>query len=505
MLQLMHSFTGFSAPTEILTAVRRGEIGAFCLFRYKNVASPTQLRELTQSLHQAAQEGGQLSPLIAIDQEGGQLIAITGGATELPGNMALGATRSPELAASAGRLLGRELLAMGLNMNLTPSLDVNINPDNPVIGIRAFGDDPSLVTELGVAFIGGIQSTGVLAAAKHFPGHGDTANDPHLGLPAVSHSLAHIRDVELKPFVAAIEANVAAVLTAHIMVPALDEHNPATLSPRIMDQLLRRELKFDGLIITDAMDMNAVSHYGADESIIRALQAGVDLILMGHLDNQLALINRMQSLTRSASLRRIEYARRRVPQIRPSLAVVGCAEHQHIAQTIADKSITLVRGDHRLPLCLTADSEIAVITPSPVDLTPADTSSKVRIGLADAIRKRHPRVRAYELPHRALMEDISAIVEAVEQAALVIVGTISVERDASQVQLVHALYQQGKQPIVIALRTPYDLVSFPMVDTYLCAYGIRAVTMEAIARVLFGEIEASGVLPCALPSALLSQ
>ena len=203
MQQLMQSFEGHTAPPEILKAVQQGSLAAICLFTHLNVASPAQLHEMTAQIHRAAQQGGQLTPLIAIDQEGGQLIAITNGATELPGNMALGATRSPLLAMQAGQVLGRELLAMGINLNLAPAIDVNVNPANPVIGVRSFGDDPSLVSELGAAFIKGIQGVGVLASAKHFPGHGDTDNDSHLASPVVAHDLDRMNAVELAPFRAA--------------------------------------------------------------------------------------------------------------------------------------------------------------------------------------------------------------------------------------------------------------------------------------------------------------
>src|SRR5688572_17576366 len=179
MEQVMFSFHGLTPPSEILEAVRAGRAGAFCLFAHKNVESPAQVRRLCEALHQAAREGNQPPPIIGIDQEGGQLIAITMGATELPGNMALGATRSPELARKAGYVLGRELLAMGINMNFAPSLDVNTHPDNPVIGIRSFSDDSHLVAELGAALIEGMQAQGVMASAKHFPGHGATATDSH--------------------------------------------------------------------------------------------------------------------------------------------------------------------------------------------------------------------------------------------------------------------------------------------------------------------------------------
>ncbi len=389
MQQLMHSFIGHHPPPDILEGVRRGDISSFCLFADWNVKHPAQLRDLSLALLRAAEDGSQPPPLIGIDQEGGQLIAIANGATELPGNMALGATRSPELAEQAGRVLGRELRAMGLNLNFAPSLDVNVNASNPVVGIRSFGADPELVANLGTAMIRGMRAEGVIASAKHFPGHGDTGTDTHHTAPSITHSLDRMAAVELLPFRRAIAAGLDAIMPAHILFTALDSERPATLSPAILRDYLRGELGFGGLIISDAMDMYAVARFGAAESVRMALQAGIDLVLLAHLPDQMALAERVCHASQPNALVRIQHARAQIPPNLPSLDVVGCANHQRIAQTIADLSITLVRNGGHLPLRPDADDEIAVITPQPSDLTPADTSSSVRIALADAVRQRH--------------------------------------------------------------------------------------------------------------------
>ncbi|HLA45348.1 MAG TPA: glycoside hydrolase family 3 N-terminal domain-containing protein, partial [Aggregatilineales bacterium] len=204
MRQFMFSFKGFRAPDAILEGVRSGEISSFCLFAHQNVESLRQLRILTESLYEAAAAGGHPPPLIGIDQEGGQLIAVTKGATELPGNMALGATRSLELAEKAGGVLGRELLALGINLNFAPAVDVNITYTNPAIGIRSFGEDPQAVAAMGAAMIKGMQNEGILACAKHFPGQGDAARDTHNSDAIYSHPLSRLEAVELIPFRRAI-------------------------------------------------------------------------------------------------------------------------------------------------------------------------------------------------------------------------------------------------------------------------------------------------------------
>ncbi len=491
MRQLMGSFRGFTAPTDVLEAVRRGSLACFCLFAY-NVKSPAQVRALADQLRAAAREGGQPVPLIGIDQEGGQLMAVGEGVTDLPGNMALGATGSPELAYQVGAVLGRELLAMGLNLNFAPSVDVNSDPRNPAIGIRAFGDDPALVGTLGAALIRGMQAQGVIATAKHFPGMGAITFDTHHAAAQVDSSLADLEQRELLPFHVAIEARVGAIMTAHLSIPQLDPVYPATLSRTILSGLLRERMGYDGLIITDAMDMYAVARYGAVESVGAALAAGADLALLGHLPDQMGLHAHFAASENPLAVQRLQRAQVFAAAQPLELSSLDNADHRAIAREVAERSITVVKDSGALPLRLSADTEIAVITPTPRNLTPADTSASLTITLADAIRRHHARTQSYQFAGDGAV----SLAEAVQAADVVIVGTISAQPDDAQAALVKRLIANGKRPIVIALRTPYDLAAFPEVETYLCTYSIRAVSMEATARVLFGEIEPRGRLPC---------
>ncbi|MDL1901654.1 glycoside hydrolase family 3 protein, partial [Anaerolineae bacterium CFX9] len=476
---IMHSFKNTIAPPEILDGVRRGEVPAFCLFKHYNVESPAQLRELSLALYAAAREGGLPPPLVGIDQEGGQLIAVTHGATELPGNMALGATRSAALAEAAGRVLGRELLAMGINMNFAPSLDINTNPKNPAIGVRSFGDDPALVSELGVALIRGMQAEGVIATAKHFPGHGDTEVDSHYGLPTITHTAERIRAVELAPFRAAIEAGVEAIMTAHILTQALDPDHPGTLSHLILTRLLREELGFKGLIVTDALDMHAVAVLGHSYIVRRSLEAGADLAMLGHLPHQFELTDESRPLWTPESIDRIRRARESRRTELPPLSVVGSPEHQAIAQQIADASVTLTHGT--LPLRLGETDKLAVITVQPRNLTPADSSATVRISLPEAVVRRHANTQALEIPRDAEEAEIRAALEACADARAVVIGTIDAYRDTSQQALVSALAERGQAVYVVALRTPYDAAFLPQAAALLCVYSVRAVSCEAAA------------------------
>ncbi|MEO0564696.1 MAG: glycoside hydrolase family 3 N-terminal domain-containing protein, partial [Chloroflexota bacterium] len=371
----------------------------------------------------------------------------------------------------------------------------------------AFGDSHGLEVRLpamdycvdNAAMIAGLQGAGIIAAAKHFPGHGDTVADSHHAAPTVHHSRERVRAVELAPFAAAIGAGVGAVMPSHIVYTALDDANPATLSAPIIKGLLREEMGFTGLTITDAMDMHAVSRFGGPVAVERALAAGNDLVLMGHLPGQIEMMTQFAGMVQPDALARIAKAQATLSTTIPELSVIGSTAHRAVAQEIADASITVVRHDETLPLAPAPEATIAVITTHPADLTPADTSSTAQNNLAAAVHARHANTVHVEIPHEPSETDVTRALDAVTGAAVVIVGTVRAEVFSGQAALVEALELRGQSPVVVALRTPYDIAAFPYIRNYLCAYGSRDCTTEAVARVLFGEIEARGVLPCGVP------
>ncbi|MEU6575412.1 glycoside hydrolase family 3 protein [Streptomyces sp. NPDC046805] len=273
---LQPGFAGTTAPDWLLRRLGEGlaSVGLFA----RNISSPEQLAALTAQLRAERDD-----ILVAVDEEGGdvtRLEARTG--SGYPGNHALGAVDDVALTREVAHDIGRRLAACGVNVDWAPSADVNSNPANPVIGVRAFGADTDLVARHTAAYVTGLQSAGVAACTKHFPGHGDTAVDSHLALPRIDVSAAVLNSRELAPFRAAIAAGTRAVMSAHILVPALDPDRPATLSPRILTDLLRGELGYDGLIVTDAMEMRAVADtYGIERGSVLAIAAGADAICVG--------------------------------------------------------------------------------------------------------------------------------------------------------------------------------------------------------------------------------
>lgn len=495
------SFRGDEAPTWVLDGIRSGRVPGVCLFAY-NFRDLAQFRRLTASLHQAAQQGGQLPPLVGIDQEGGQLMAISGGATELPGNMALGATGSPAMAEIAGRILGRELADLGCNLNFAPVLDLASQPRSQSVGLRAFGDDPALVAGLGTAIIAAMQAEGVLATAKHFPGHGHTAQDSHHGDTVVNRSLEELLTFDLAPFVAAIKAGVAAVMTAHVRYPQLDVL-PATFSRVIVHELLRERLGFGGLVITDALDMHALQDTQPLHRALRALEAGCDLALLGHMAEQEAMLGPLHDAADPASLERIIQARSRLAPFDPQdLTLDGgpegpqlWAEHRPQAQRLTEASITVSQGRDRLPLRLEPEQRLCVVTVRAGNLTPAETAAEAQNLLARQVARRHGELTVRELPYGASEREIEAVLAACQGAAAVVVATVNAVTDPAQQRLLRRLHASGQRPYVLALRSPADGWGLHGAAAVVCSYGRRPLQTEAAVAVLFGEREASGRLP----------
>ena len=274
-------FDGHSASPDLKRLIRDYHVGGVILFA-RNVDAPEQVADLVREIQSLARDAGHDLPLlVTVDQEGGRVARLREPWTVWPPLRALGRGGSPELARRMGAALAAELAACGIRWDLAPVLDVDTNPKNPVIGDRSFGDDPELVGRLGVAMIGGLQEGGVAACAKHFPGHGDSDVDSHLALPALDHSRSRLEDVELRPFRMAIEAGVATLMTGHLLVRELDEEAPATLSRRVVQQLLREELGYRGVVVSDDIEMKALAdRWPAGEAAVAAARAGCDIILV---------------------------------------------------------------------------------------------------------------------------------------------------------------------------------------------------------------------------------
>ena len=270
-------FYGKSVTEDLKGLIERGVGGV--IFFARNVGTPAEVLELNRDIKRTAAR----PLLLAIDQEGGQVARLRQGFTEIPPMRAVGATGSPGLARELGKVIGRELRAVGFDMNYAPVLDIDTNPDNPIIAARSFGRTPEIVTEMGLALAAGLQEVGVAACGKHFPGHGDTSQDSHLELPTLPHAMERLERVELAPFQAAAKAGIASFMTAHVIFEAVDAKYPATMSRAVLTGILREKLGYDGMVVTDDVEMKAIAdNYGVEEAVLLGLNAGVDHFLCCH-------------------------------------------------------------------------------------------------------------------------------------------------------------------------------------------------------------------------------
>ena len=497
---IMVGFEGPQANEAIEAHIRQRFVGGVVLFS-RNIETPRQTAELTNQLQRLAEATARQIPLfIGIDQEGGWVIRLKEGATVLPGNMALGATDSTELAERAGEITAIELAAVGVNLNFAPVVDVNNNPDNPVIDRRSFGESPELVSRLGVAYIHGLQRNGVLGTAKHFPGHGDTTVDSHFDLPTVNHDRERIHALELQPFRAAIDADVAAIMTAHIIYHAFDADRPATLSPTILTNLLRNELGFDGLIITDDMEMKAIDdRYRSGEAAVMAVEAGADIVMV--LWSPTKQIEVFDALLSAVKRGRISQARldQSVSRILKSKAAafdrrfvdpdavggtVGTDAHQQLAQTIASQAITVVRNrSNLLPLKLEPETNVLILSKSST--------------LFESFKAHHPNTVEARIPEKSEVESIlPQLIPQVENADVVIAGIMNNDQAA----FIQQISLGTTTPvIVIALGSPYTLRGCPAASASLAAYDLHNASVSAAVEVIIGAQAAQGKLPVQLP------
>jgi len=464
------------------------------------------------------QEKSDTPLLIASDLERGLGNQIEG-ATLFPPLMSIGATGSEDLAYAMGRITAREARAVGIHITYAPVVDVNSNPLNPIINTRSIGEDPQLVSRLAAAFIQGCQENGLIATAKHFPGHGDTQVDSHTELPLIDKSLESLKRMELIPFKRAVEAGVQAVMTAHIQIPALDPTPdlPATLSPMIITEMLREKMGFNGLIVTDAMEMGGITTlYSPEEAAIKAVKAGVDCLLLP-LETE-KVIQALVKEVRSGGIRqsRIDESVRRILRAKARLGlhkrncvdmealprILASKEHMEAAQKAFERSVTLVKNrNQRVPL-FGKEKKLAVFSLS----SDKGDFFAGRVFIQE-IQKRCPEVQEF---YADAMTGDEFIKEAVERSGAVdtrIVtlfsrlysGKGSVGLEKRHIELIKQLALDNIPLVVISFGSPYFLKHFPEADAYICAYRKVGPAQEAAAKALLGETGFKGRLPVSIP------
>ncbi|WP_031092165.1 glycoside hydrolase family 3 protein [Streptomyces sp. NRRL S-15] len=489
-------------------------VGGIIYFAWAhNTRDPHQIAGLSNGIQRAGLAGPTPLPLlVSTDQEHGIVCRVGEPATLLPGAMALGAGGSRSDARTAGRIAGAELAALGINQNYAPDADVNVNPANPVIGVRSFGSDPDSVAGMVAAQVKGYQSSGIASTAKHFPGHGDTSTDSHTGLPVIHHTREQWAELDAPPFRAAIAAGIDSIMTAHIVVPALDpSEDPATLSRPILTGILREELGYDGVVVTDALGMEGVrTKYGDERVPVLALLAGVDQLL-NPPDLEVAwnaVLNAVKSGEISEA--RIEESILRILRLKTKLGLfrdpyvthrgvertVGIPSHLAAADRIAERTTTLLANTGSLlPLSRRSHRNLLVAGADPA--SPSGTTGPPTTTIAGAFEELGFAATALSTGTAPSQAKIAEAVAAAEGKDAVIVATYNVSATSSQRTLVGALAAAGVPVITLAIRNPYDIAQLAGTGyaASLAAYCWTDVELRAAARVIAGRARPEGRLP----------
>lgn len=480
-------FDGPVIPEEYAELVRKYKIGNVLLFR-RNVESFEQIKALCVDLTGLIQAETGLPPFIMAGEEGGSVSRLSHIAGLTPCPMALGATGETENSRIVGRWIGKAMRAVGVNMDFGPVLDVFSNPDNAVIGTRSFGPDPETVSAFGTAFLRGLKSAGVMACGKHFPGHGDTAVDSHLALPLVEKSEADFRRTELPSFVSAIREGIEAIMTAHVVLPAMDpERLPATVSPKILTGLLRQELGFQGIVISDGMEMKAVMDlYGIEEATLRAINAGCDMALICHSAQQAASTakyltaalsdGRLKLETLEDRVRRLTAWKRKIQPPKGDYADFQCEEKRRDCRRIMERAIQLLNAPDGRPLpgmgegtlFLGVPSRAASIAGDDANLNAAESMANALGGsyggvTADDAALKNARSAVYFFgPH----PDLAAVQKNICRAA-----------------------ELGVPAVAASLYTPRCLHDLPDSVWKICAWQYDALALDALTALFSGRRE----------------
>lgn len=503
---------GVDTPAQVIQKYHLGGVIYFNNDSRDNFDDPVQVAKLSNGLQKAAIGSGAHIPLqIGADQEGGTVTRMGAPATEFPNSMAISAGRDTARATKAATILGHELRAVGINQDFAPDSDVNSNPVNPVIGVRSFAGQPGLASDFVTAEVKGYQDSDfptktVAATAKHFPGHGAAPTDSHTGLPRIDSTEDQWRATDVPPFKAAIKAGIDSIMTAHIQFPSLDPSlEPATLSKPIVTGKLRNELHYNGVVITDSLEMQGVREMHSDAEIpVLALKAGVDQLLMPvHLD---VAINSVLAAVKSGDIpmQRIDQSVLRVLKLKfergilfspfadPNrvMKTVGTPANLKTAQDIADRGITAVANDAGL-LPLKQKPATALVTGWGVSTTTT---------LAQKLTAHGTAATAYQTGQAPTAAQITQAVANAQNADLVVVLTNNIGGFPLQTKLLDALQATGKPVVAVAAQIPYDAGYPTTVKTWLATYGYITPTLEALAKVILGQTKPVGKLPVDIPA-----
>lgn len=493
-------------------AIESGHVGG-ALIQWGNYSLAQTKQLITKLQKWAAKSPHQIPLLISIDYEGGTVYTpITLGFDYLPTNMMLAASGDEENAAALAYLAGLELKRAGVHVNFSPVLDVNSNPHNPIIGVRSFGSDPANVTKMGIALMDGFKAAGIVSIVKHFPGHGDTAEDSHYQVPVVKASDRELRCIHVAPFAQAVKHGVQGIMTSHVMYPALDNQNIATFSKPILQDLLRTRLGFKGLVVTDSLDMkSATSFCTISACAVRALNAGSDLILLGrYIKPQSTFARIYQQVQQNAAARtRVNEAAQKIFELKQSLGLLDAPEpapaatnkaYQAELEKISDQAVTLVRDRANLIPFAPQTPEGKKPTVCAVFFAPSRFADQL-LSFSKPFMEKGWAIRSYNAALTPKAVDAKRARECADGADLLVVTSLqwADKTNINQKNTINALFRQVPRHVFISTMSPYDIPNYPQADTVLATYGLNKYVLQTAANIILGNRQAQGKLPVQLP------
>lgn len=501
---IVTGFPTLELSQEMKDLIEHYSIGNCILFSH-NIADKHQLGTLVAELQQLFVAHTGVAGFITIDQEGGRVTRMPKDATNIPGAMAIASTGRPENAYAAGRITARELKALGINFNLAPVMDINNNPLNPVINVRSYGDTAETVAEYGIAMMRGLLDGGVLSSLKHFPGHGDTSVDSHIGLPTINKTLEELEQLELLPFKAAIEQGAPAIMSAHILFPQIETSNvPATMSRTIITELLKNRLQYKGLVISDCLEMDAIKRfYGTAKGAVGAIKAGVDLIFISHtpslvieavreIEAAVAAGELEEAIIDEAVHKILAYKAEYAKVVPPRFELVGSSAHRAANAMMRSETICLVQGE--LTPIAEQDSDVQIIGTYAYRSDMASSSVNEELSFAQYIGQRlgvkHQAVVID--PDQAQIETCLANVAAGEH---VVLGLFNARENKGQLALAKQLIDKGVRTMLVALGRPYDLALIKGAHGSLALFEYSAEAFDSLLPVLRGMHQTTAKLP----------
>ena len=486
------------------------------IYMQRNVEDYETLAELTTTVQNKIIQETTIPGFVSIDQEGGKVVRLFKGGTHFLGAMAMGATNNSTNSRVLGAHMGKELINYGINTDFTPSLDVNNNPHNPIIGIRSYSDDPIKVTKFGQEMYYGLAESNVMGCIKHFPGHGNTNVDSHLGLPVINSTLEELYAMELAPFISSITKGVDSLMTTHIVFEAFDKEYPATLSKTVITEFLRKELKFNGVIFTDGMEMKAVAEGfgGFGKTGVLAVNAGVDLLLYttNKNDPRLAYDEILASIKNGTiSIERINESVKRILTKKIKFGIIDnwqpkgenitemLNENEILNQKFADESLTLVKGEFKK---LNKEKSTLILSPEKgnVILDPSlKTNSFGEYACTYLKEKGMNKCEMIVVDNDITEANATEYLSTVNNYEQIVIALANIQTNDynTTAKFVNSVLELDKEVVLIALETPYDLMIYnkEKVKTYICVYNYQRATMISLTKYLNGELVAKGKLP----------